>query len=161
MRFPKKIETENQNLYDARIIETNIIIGLAICGISAITGMKKELFMIYATCYSMHLIINTFVRLKYYFYVSDLKNILISIGKGAMFIFIPSLIIQKVVFNEFVNLTMLFTMVIALILSAIAIYIKKKKVETEDITVNNGYIHMKIVLTLTLIISGVQFIQLM
>ncbi len=153
------IETEKQNMYDARIIETNIIIGLAICGIVAITGMKKELFMIYASCYSMHLIVNTFVRLKYYFKIPEIDNILISIGKGIGLIFIPSLIIQKIVFNEYISLTMLFTMIVALIISALAICYKKKDVESESISINNGYIHMKIVLVLTIIISAVQYIK--
>ena len=62
LTLPKIKESEKQNLYDARIIETNVIIGIAICGIVAITGWRKELFMIYATCYAMHLSINTYVR---------------------------------------------------------------------------------------------------
>ena len=66
MRFPKRQENEKNNVYDARIIETNIIIPTAVCGIAAITGWKKEFFMIYASAYAMHLIINSFVRFKYY-----------------------------------------------------------------------------------------------
>ena len=66
MTFPKIKENEKDNLYDARIIETNVVIGLAICGLAAISGLKAKIFMIYSLVYSMHLSINTFVRFKYY-----------------------------------------------------------------------------------------------
>ena len=66
MRLPKIKENEKDNLYNSRIIEINVVIGTSICGIVAITGMKQELFMIYAVCYAMHFIVNTFVRFKYY-----------------------------------------------------------------------------------------------
>ena len=135
------------------------LIFIAICGIVAITGWKKELFMIYATAYAMHLIINSFVRIKYYFNKSEVDSILIALCKGIGFIFIPSLIIQKLIFNEFISIILLITMIIAMILSAIIIYIKKKEIKEEKITINNGYMHMKIVLLLTLLISGVQILQ--
>lgn len=160
MRFPKIRENEKNNLYDARIIETNVIIGIAICGIVAITGWKKEFFMIYATCYSMHLAINTFVRLKYYFNLSEVDSILIAISKGIGFIFIPSLIIQKVIFKEFLNIIMLLSMIVAIVLSVIIIYLKKKNINNEEISINNGHMHMKIVLTLILVISAIQVFQL-
>ncbi len=160
MNFPKVKENEKKNLYDARIIETNIIIGTAICGLAAITGLKQELFMIYASCYSMHLIINTFVRLKYYFGYSGIDSILISASKGIAFIFIPSLLLQKLVFGKFISVEMMLIMVIALILSAIFICIKKKDVKNEEISINNGYMHMSIVLLLTLAISFIQYFQI-
>ena len=156
MRFPKLRENEKENLYDARIIETNIIIGIAICGIVAITGWKKEFFMIYATCYAMHLAVNTFVRFKYYLNYSEIDSILFAISKGIGFVFIPSLIVQKLYFKEAVNVVMLIIMAIAISLSAIMIYLKKKNVKEEKITIYNGYMHMKIVLILVAIISGLQ-----
>ena len=160
MRFPKIKENEKNNLYDARIIETNVIIGIAICGIVAITGWRKEFFMIYATCYAMHLIVNTFVRLKYYFNMSTVKNIILSILKGIGFIFLPSLIVQKLVFNEHNNIIMLCSMVISMILSAIMIYLKKKDVKEEEISIANGYMHTRIVLVLTIAICVIQFVQI-
>ena len=160
MNFPKVKENEKKNLYDARIIETNIIIGTAICGLAAITGLKQELFMIYASCYSMHLIINTFVRLKYYFNYSGIDSILISASKGIALIFIPSLILQKIIFGKFISVEMMLIMVIALILSAIIICIKKKDVKNEEISIHNGYMHMSIVLVLTLVISFIQYFQI-
>ena len=160
MRFPKMKDTEKNNMYDARIIETNLIVGIAICGIATITGLKKELFMIYSLCFAMHLIVNTFVRLKYYFNLSDIDNIIIAICKGILFIFIPSLILNKIVFNEFINIVMLMTMCVAMILSGIFIYLKKKNIKNEEITIDNGLMHTKIVLILTLLVSGVQFLQM-
>lgn len=160
MRFPKIGENEKNNLYDARIIETNVISGIAICGIVAITGWKKEFFMIYATCYSMHLAINTFVRLKYYFNLSEVDSILIAISKGVGFIFIPSLIIQKLIFKEFLNINMLLSMIVAIVLSVIIIYLKKKNINNEEISINNGHMHMKIVLALILVISAIQVLEL-
>lgn len=160
MRLPKIQESEKNNLYDARIIETNVMIGIAICGIVAITGWKKEFFMIYATCYTMHLVVNTFVRLKYYFNLSEIDCILLAIGKGSGFIYIPSLIIQEIIFKQSVSLQMIMIQVIAIILSAVLIYLKKKNIKTEEISIHNGLIHTKIVLFLTIIISTIQFLQL-
>ena len=123
------------------------------------TGWKKEFFMIYATVYAMHLIVNTFVRLKYYINLSEIDSILISIAKGFGLIFIPSLFIQKIVFNEMLSFVTFITMFIAIAMSAILIYIKKKNVNKEEITIDNGLMHMKIVLFLTVIIIAVQLIQ--
>ena len=156
MRFPKRQENEKSNVYDARIIETNIIIPTAVCGIAAITGWKKEFFMIYASAYAMHLIINSFVRFKYYIKMSEMDSILLSISKGVIFVYIPSLIVQKLVFGSLVHWSMLIFMFVALIASGIIIYFKKKDVKHEEILTSNGYMHMKIVLYLTIIISGAQ-----
>ena len=159
MRFPKQRENEKNNLYDARIIETNVIIGTAICGIVAITGLKKEFFITYAGCYAMHLIINTFVRLKYYFKFSEMKSLSLAIIKGVGFIFIPSLIIQKLVYGEFPKIPTVIATFLALVLSGIMICLKKKNVESEEISIDNGYMHTKIVFILTVIVSGIQILQ--
>ena len=161
MRLPKRRPNEKENIYDARIIETNVLIPIAICGLVAITGWKKEFFMIYATAYAMHLIVNTFVRLKYYINLSETDSILLSIAKGFGLIFIPSLIIQKLVFNEMINFIMFITMIIAMVLSAVMIYIKKKNVKIEEISIDNGFMHMKIVFILTMAIGAVQLIQIL
>ena len=55
---------------------------------------------------------------------------------------------------------MLFLMIIAMIVSSIMIYFKKKSVTEEEISVDNGYMHMKIVLILTCILSVVQLLQM-
>ena len=159
MRFPKQRENEKNNLYDARIIETNVIIGTAICGIVAITGLKKEFFITYVGCYAMHLIINTFVRLKYYFKFSEMKSLSLAIIKGVGFIFIPSLIIQKLVYGEFPQILTVIAIFLALVLSGIMICLKKKNVESEEISIDNGYMHTKIVFILTVIVSGIQILQ--
>ena len=159
MRFPKKRENEKSNLYDARIIETNVIIPIAICGIVAITGWKKELFMIYSTVYAMHLTINSFVRFKYYLNFSEVDSILLSACKGIGFVFIPGIIINKLIFNENVILYNLIIMITAIILSSIIIYNKKKNINKEEISIDNGYMHMKIVLVLILLICGFQILQ--
>ena len=156
MRLPKLKENEKGCLYDARIIETNIIIGIAICGIVAITSWRKEFFMIYATCYAMHLTVNTFVRFKYYLNYSEIDSILFAISKGIGLVFIPSLIVQKLYFKEIVNVVMLIAMAIAIILSGVMIYFRKKNVKEEEISIDNGYMHMKIVLIFTSIICGLQ-----
>lgn len=161
LTLPKIKESEKQNLYDARIIETNVIIGIAICGIVAITGWRKELFMIYATCYAMHLSINTYVRLKYYFNMSEIDSIMFSICKGIGLLFIPSLIIQKYVFHEFITISMLIFMIIAIILSSVLICWEKRNIKNEEITIDNGYMHMKIVLIMTLLLFGLQKILIM
>ncbi len=161
MNFPKMQESEKNNLYDARIIETNIIIGIAICGIVAVTGLKKEFFMIYATCYSMHLTVNSFVRLKYYFNLSEVDSIILAICKGIGFIFIPSLVVQRLVFRELAIPSEIIIMIISIVLSAIIICLKKKDVKSESISINNGYMHTKIVLVLTvLLISSIQCLKL-
>ena len=158
MRFPKLREKEKQNMYDSRIIETNIIIGTAICGIVAITGWKKEFFMIYGTCYAMHLIVNTYVRLKFYCEMSEYKSLILSIIKGILCVFIPSLIIQKCIFDEFGDISMLIVMGISMVISAFLIDYEKKDVKKEEILVSNGYLHMAIVLVLTVMLGISQFL---
>ena len=42
LTLPRLNAKEKENVYDSRIIETNILSGIAICGIVAITGWKKN-----------------------------------------------------------------------------------------------------------------------
>ena len=157
MRFPKMRDSEKENKYDARIIETNVIIPTAICGIAAITGMRKELFMLYSTAYAMHLVVNSFVRFKYYIKWSEIKSLILAICKGIGFIFLPCLAVQWWIFGEFTNMIMLLAMFIALILSGVIIYWKKKNVETDEISTDNGYKQTRIVFILILAITIMQF----
>ena len=52
-------------------------------------------------------------------------------------------------------------MFVAMVLSAVIIYIKKKNVKIEEISIDNGFMHMKIVFILTIVIGVVQFIQIL
>ena len=158
MRFPKIRENEKNNLYDARIIETNILVGIAICGIVAITGLKNEFFMIYALAYSMHLAINTFVRLKYYFEIPEEDSLILSFSKGLVLIFLPSIVIKKIVFNTLPSTAMVLIEIALLLTSCLMIFKKKREVKEEEISIKNGYLHMKIVLVLVTISALTQFI---
>ncbi len=160
LRFPRRTEEEKKKLYDARIIETNIIIGISLCGLVAITGLKEEFFMIYSTCYAMHLIINTYIRLKYYFNLSEIKSVAFSFIKGLIFIYLPSLILYKIVFSG--NIDSLFTllMIISMFASSILIYLKKKDIINEEVSKDNGYMHMSIVLLFTLLLCIIKFYQI-
>lgn len=159
MKFPKIRENEKNNLYDARIIETNIIVGIAICGIVAITGLKNEFFMIYALSYSMHLAINTFVRLKYYFKMSEEDSLILAFTKGLTFIFLPSIVIKKIVFDTLPSTSMFLIEMALLLTSCLMIFRKKREIEEEEISIKNGYMHMKIVLVLVAISAFLQFID--
>ena len=158
MRFPKVRDNEKNNLYDARIIETNVISAITVCGIAAILNLRAELFMIYCLCYSMHLTINTFIRFKYYFKYSNIKSILLSFLKGLFFIFIPSLITEQLVFGRLQSIYMIFAEVFALLFSSILIYFEKKNVQKEEISIKNGYNYMKIVVFLTSIMLFIKFV---
>ena len=160
MNFPKKRENEKNNLYDSRIIETNILIGIAICGFVAITDLRAELFMIYVTCYSMHLAINTFVRLKYYFNLSEIDSLIFAYLKALCFIFLPGIVIQRIVFNTNMSFYSLFLMTIFLIIACVMILIEKRNIKEEEISIQNGYMHMKIVGILTSILLIIQLIKI-
>lgn len=160
MTFPKLRENEKGNIYDARIIETNVVIGIAICGLVAITGMKREFFMLYALAYSMHLTVNTFVRFKYFFNISEKKCLILSAIKGFVFVFLPSLIIQKYVFGYLPSVYMLVIMIIALFMSGLMIMLEKRKVKKEEITIKNGYMHTQIVFILTIAVYVIQYFNI-
>lgn len=160
MNFPKLREKEKTNLYDSRIIETNVVIGIAICGFVSITGMKAEFFMVYALAYAMHLTVNSFVRFKYFIDMSEVDSVLLAFSKGLLFVFLPSLIVQKVVFNLIPDIYMIIIMGFALLLSAIMIMIEKKNVKEEEITVKNGYMHTQIVLVLSVAVYIVQYFNI-
>lgn len=160
MSFPKLRESEKDNLYDARIIETNVVIGIAICGLVAITGLKSEFFMVYALVYSMHLTVNTFVRFKYFLKLSEIDSLLLGFAKGIGFIFLPSLIVQKIIFGVMPSIYIILIMAILLLISGIMIMIEKKKVTTEEITIKNGYMHTQIVFTLSVIAYVIQYLDI-
>lgn len=160
MRFPNRGEKEKNNLYDARIIETNIVIGIAICGLVAITGLKSEFYMLYALVYAMHLTVNTFVRFKYFCDFSEKSSLILAFIKGLIFVFLPSLIIQKVIFGILPSISILAVMIVTLFLSGIMIMIEKKNVKEEEITIKNGYMHTQIVLILAVIVWGIQYFNI-
>ncbi len=153
MRFPKIRENEKNNLYDARIIETNVVIGIAICVLAGILNIKKEAFMIYSLVYSMHLTINSFVRLKYYFNLKEIDCLVFAFLKGLGFVFLPSLIIQKIIFNSIPNILAIIMMVGFLFISSYMIMIEKRNVKKEEITIKNGYMHTQIVFLLTAVVE--------
>ena len=159
MRFPKVSAEEKDLVYDARILETNIVLGLAISVIASITGLKEEIFMTYATCYAMHLAVNTFVRFKYHFYMTDLQSLLLAFLKGLGFIFIPGLFIQRFYLKYQTNWIMVGTMAVLLFGSTLSILYHKKNVKKEEVSLKNGYMHMKIVATYIAIIGVIQFLQ--
>ncbi len=160
LRFPKLRENEKNNLYDARIIETNVLVGIIIAGLATITGEKSKFFITYSLAYSMHLSINTFVRLKYYFNLTETKSLIYAFSKGLIFIFVPSIIIQKIIFKESIQIITIVLSIIMLLISCIAIMIAKKEVEQEEISIKNGLIHMKIVAVLIGIMTIAQFYNL-
>lgn len=159
MTFPKLRENEKANIYDARIIETNVVIGIAICGLVAITGMKSEFFMVYALAYSMHLTVNTFVRFKYFLKLSETNSLILAFVKGVVFIYTPSLIIQKVVFGSLPSTFMLVIMILNLFASGLMIMYEKKNVKEEEISIKNGYMHTQIVFGLTVFVYGIQYLN--
>ena len=159
MTFPKMRENEKMNIYDARIIETNVIIGIAICGLVAITGLRSEFFMVYALAYSMHLTVNTFVRFKYFLNFSEIKCLILAFLKGLLFIFLPSLLIQKNIFATLHSPLMIAIMIITLFISGLMIKLEKKNVKEEEITIKNGYMHTQIVFILTIIVYGLQYLK--
>ena len=105
----------------------------------------------------MHLSINTFVRLKYYFNITEVKSLIYAFLKGLTLIFIPSLIIQKIIFKQDIQIVSIIISTIILLISCIAIMIAKKEVEQEEISIKNGLIHMKIVAVLIGIMTIAQF----
>ena len=157
MSFPRLRENEKNNIYDARIIETNVVIGIAICGIVAITGLKSEFFMVYGLVYSMHLTVNTFVRFKYYLKLSEMSSLILAFLKGLIFVFLPSLIIQQNVFGTIHSLLMIAVMIVALFISGILIKIEKRNVKEEEINIKNGYMHTQIVFILTILVYALQY----
>ena len=159
MRFPKVSSEEKDLVYDARILETNVALGLVISVIASITGLKEEIFMTYATCYAMHLAVNTFVRFKYHFKMTDLQALIFAFLKGLGFIFIPGLFIQRFYLKYQTNWIMVGTMAILLFGSTLAILYHKKNVKKEKVSIKNGYMHMKIVATYIAIIGIIQFLQ--
>lgn len=157
MSFPRLKENEKNNIYDARIIETNVAIGIAICGIVAITGLKSEFFMVYGLVYSMHLTVNTFVRFKYYLKLSEMSSLILAFLKGLVFVFLPSLIIQQNVFGTIHSPLMIAVMIVALFISGILIKIEKRNVKEEEINIKNGYMHTQIVFILTILVYALQY----
>ena len=159
MRFPKLRESEKTNIYDARIIETNVIVGIGICGLVAITGLKSEFFMVYALAYSMHLTVNTFVRFKYFLEYTETTSLILAFLKGLIFVFVPSLLIQKIIFGTIHSPLMILVMIITLFISGIMIQAEKKNIKKEEISIKNGYMHMKIVFLLTIMVYGLQYLK--
>ena len=157
MNFPKRCEKEKELKYDARIIETNIIIGLTICILASLTNMRKELFMLYNLVYSMHLVINSCVRFKYYFNCNEPTSLLYSYTKGLVFIFLPGIFLGYLVFGEVIKTGLLIVMCSMLLLSGTAVLIQRRNQKEEVVSIENGYTHMAIALVLTIATYIIQY----
>lgn len=160
MTYPSKRSSEVNNIYDARIIETNVTIGIAISAIAAILHLKEHLFMIYALVYAMHLTINSYVRFKYYLNLTDDNSLIYAFIKGLCFILIPSVAIQKIVFGAYPTPQLLIAMSIALFASGVFILIYKKDQKKEVISIENGYVHMKIVMFLAIVVETLHYFSI-
>ena len=79
--------------------------------------------------------------------------------KGLIFVFLPSLIIQKKVFGLIHSNAMLNLMVIMIFISGIIIMLKKKNVIKEETSIKNGYMHAKIVFILTSVTYLIQYFK--
>ena len=159
MNFPSKQESEKDNVYNARIIETNVMIGLAICAFVAITGMKEELFALYSLTYAMHLTINTFVRFKYYLKFSECYSLWLAYSKGLVFILLPSIAVQYIVFKSYPIPPMILVLASCLYGSGYLIMMERRQHKKELINVQNGYIHMEIVAFFTAIVGMLEYIS--
>ena len=71
--------------------------------------------MVYALAYAMHLTVNSFVRFKYFIDMSEVDSVLLAFSKGLLFVFLPSLIVQKVMFNFIPDIYMIIIMGFALL----------------------------------------------
>ncbi len=107
----------------------------------------------------MHLAVNTFVRFKYYFKMTDFQALMMSFLKALGFIFIPGLFIQRFWLNTQIDWILIGTMLVMLFASSLTILFQKKSVEKEEITLKNGYMHLKIVAIYIAIIGIIQFLQ--
>lgn len=160
LRFPKRKQNEKKNIYDARIVETNVLVGLVVAVLATITGLKAELFMVYSLAFGMHLAINTYVRFKFFLKHSISFSVAMGFAKGLIFIFIPCLLIQYLVFKQTTPIGLIILSLILLFASCIAIMIAKKDVKKEETSMKNAYLHMKIVAILTGILAMTQFITM-
>ena len=92
--------------------------------------------------------------------MSDIDSVLISTSKGILFVFLPSLIVQKVVFGVMPNIYMIIIMVLTILVSALMIRFEKRNVKEEEITVKNGYMHTQIVLVLSVVLYVIQYLHI-
>ena len=160
MILPKRNKNEVSNVYDARIIETNIIIGTGISIFVALFGLKKELFIVYIACYAMHLAVNTFVRVKYFHEWSNLKSSIFAILKSLICLVLPCIGIHYLAFKEIPGIPEIIGTVLAVIISTIIIYFVKRNVKEEETSIKNGIMHAKIVFILTTILAVLEMYKI-
>ena len=160
MIFPMRNKNEQNTVYDARIIETNILIGTGICVVVALFGMKEEFFMIYATCYAMHLAVNTFVRVKYFHGWSNLKSSIFGFFKSLLFVLLPGIALQYIAFKKIIDIPLLVVAIGCIIGSLIVIYFAKKKVRKEENSIENGIMHAEIVFIFTVLMTTFKMWQI-
>ena len=160
MILPKRNKNEVSNVYDARIIETNIIIGTGISIFVALFGLKKELFIVYIACYAMHLAVNTFVRVKYFHEWSNLKSSIFAILKSLICLVLPCIGINYLAFKEIPGIPEIIGTVLAVIISTIIIYFVKRNVKEEETSIKNGIMHAKIVFVLTVILAVLEMYKI-
>ncbi len=159
MNFPSKRKNEKKNIYDSRIIETNVSIGIAICAFVAITGLREEMFMLYSLTYAMHLTINTFVRFKYYLKLSEKQSLWLAYSKGLIFVIFPSIAMQYIVFKSRPIPPMILILASCLYGSGYLIMLERKNHKKEIISLQNGYTHMEIVAFFTAIVGTLNYVS--
>jgi hypothetical protein len=107
----------------------------------------------------MHLAINSYVRFKFERGCSCVKSGLFAFTKGLVFVFIPGLLIQRFALSYVLDWKILILMVACLLGSVLAIAYSKRNEETEEISVKNGYLHLKIAAIFVGILGIVQFLE--
>ena len=122
--------------------------------------MKEEFFMIYATCYAMHLAVNTFVRVKYFHGWSNLKSSIFGFFKSLLFVLLPGIALQYIAFKKIIDIPLLVVAIGCIIGSLIVIYFAKKKVRKEENSIENGIMHAEIVFIFTVLMTTFKMWQI-
>jgi hypothetical protein len=91
--------------------------------------------------------------------MTDFQALMMSFLKALGFIFIPGLFIQRFCLNAEIDWILIGTMLVMLFASSLTILFQKKSVEKEEITLKNGYMHLKIIAIYIAIIGIIQFLQ--
>lgn len=159
LRFPKIRENEKSNLYDINMIGINAVIGTAICGIVALLDIRSDFFIVYLLAYSLHLAINSFIRFKYYFYMSQSSSLIFAFAKALGFIFLPGLILQKIFLGGVPSISACLVGIALLLLGTLIILIEKMNVEKEEFSVKNGYLQLRIVLLMVSMLGVIQYFK--
>lgn len=147
--LPALTDIERKKVINYHIVTTNLSVGVLWVWFASVTEMRDIFFYGFICAFGCHLSMNTFIRFHYYIKYKNVKSVILSFAKGAVFVLIPGFIFYYFEFARFLDVQWIAAALGTLLISVIITLKATKYINYEMVMARLGWINALIVFLLT------------